>query len=71
MSSAKARRSASSAIALPPYLTTTIAFWNSCSHGRASASTAALACASSGEVAGHRGGALDAGHVEYALFSST
>ena len=45
MSSANARRSASSVMALPPYLTTTTAPWKRCSHGSASASTPALAAA--------------------------
>ena len=42
MSWAKAALSASSTIALPPYLTTTVAPWNRSSQGSASASTAAF-----------------------------
>ena len=45
MSSAKARFSASSVIALPPYFTTMVLPWNSFSHGSASTRVAALAVA--------------------------
>ena len=41
MSSAKARLSTSSVIALPPYFTTTIFWWYCFSHGSAPARTSA------------------------------
>ena len=63
MSCAKAAFSSSSTIALPPYLTTTVAPWKRCSHGSASTSTAAFS--GLGRVADV------VGHEEYALFSST
>src|SRR6187455_314971 len=47
MSSAKASRSLSSVIALPPYLITIVAPWNSSSQGSASVSVAALRSAAS------------------------
>ena len=60
MSSAKAALSASSTMALPPYLTTTVVPWKRSSQGSASMSTAAL-----------QPGCELGGHVEYAEFSWT
>ena len=44
MSSANARLSSSSTMALPPYFTTTILPWNALSHGSASTSDRRLLC---------------------------
>ena len=64
-SSAKARCSAGSVIACPPYLSTTTAPWKRASQGSASTSVAALASAA------ERSGEVVDGHVEYAEFSWT
>ena len=83
MSSANARLSVSSTIALPPYLITTTLPWNSLSHGSASVKTSASIASRAGSsgrigrVVPHRGAPVgggrssSAGHVEYALFSWT
>ena len=48
MSSAKARRQASSTMAWPPYLITTMLPWNSLSHGSAPVRTATFLASPSG-----------------------
>ena len=53
MSAAKADLSASSVMALPPYLTTMTVSWSAFSQGRASASTAALVWVETGAGHGH------------------
>ena len=80
MSSAKACRSSSLTIALPPNLITTVSPWNRFSHGSASISVAGLGqrgLAADGRRHGFRGtvlrgsGHVRSGHVEYAEFSCT